>query len=177
MLYRFLFQKKPGYPQAPLNTKWLHLKDQRRFQIFLYFIPDFPDFGLFPRGILIGVVDAVFFGRAFARAGMDFLSLSRGGKFDDARKPRVGQAVYPYTGPSGYECMPTVISDEQGPFGRNVDPVAQIRAAVRDAAYDRNAARGSGSSYRGSFRSLIEERTRRGARRGALRRRSSRTKL
>ena len=80
-----------------------------------------------------GVDDAIFFGRAFARAGMDFLSLSRGGKFDDARKPRVGRAVYPYTGPSGYECMPTVISDEQGPFGRNEEPVARIRAAVRDA--------------------------------------------
>jgi 2,4-dienoyl-CoA reductase-like NADH-dependent reductase (Old Yellow Enzyme family) len=27
--------------------------------------------------------------------------------------------------------MPTVISDERGPFGRNVDPTARIRAAIR----------------------------------------------
>ena len=56
----------------------------------------------------------------FARAGMDFLSLSRGGKFEDAKQPQIGWAAYPYTGPSGYECMPTVISDERGPFGRNL---------------------------------------------------------
>ena len=46
--------------------------------------------------------------------------MSKGGKFDDAQQPRVGEAVYPYTGPSGYECMPTVISDDRGPFGRNL---------------------------------------------------------
>ena len=32
--------------------------------------------------------------------GMDYLSLSRGGKFEDAKPPQVGWAVYPYTGPS-----------------------------------------------------------------------------
>jgi 2,4-dienoyl-CoA reductase-like NADH-dependent reductase (Old Yellow Enzyme family) len=78
-----------------------------------------------------GVEDAAAIGCAFARAGMDFLSISRGGKFDDARQPRVGEAVYPYTGPSGYECMPTVYSDARGPFGRNVPVAAAIRAAVR----------------------------------------------
>jgi 2,4-dienoyl-CoA reductase-like NADH-dependent reductase (Old Yellow Enzyme family) len=83
-----------------------------------------------------GVDDAVFFGVAFARAGMDFLSLSRGGKFEDAKQPRIGWAAYPYTGPSGYECMPTVHSDEQGPFGRNVAPTARIRRAVREAGCD-----------------------------------------
>src|SRR4029078_7404526 len=45
------------------------------------------------------VSDAAFFGAAFARAGMDFLSTSRGGKFDDAKQPSVGAAAYPYTGP------------------------------------------------------------------------------
>ena len=65
--------------------------------------------------------DAAWFGAEFARAGMDYLSLSRGGKFEDAKQPRVGWARYPYTGPSGYECMPTVRSDERGPFGRNRD--------------------------------------------------------
>lgn len=75
--------------------------------------------------------DAIFFATEFAKAGMDFLSLSRGGKFDDAKQPRVGSTSYPYTGPSGYECMPGYISDAQGPFGRNIDPVATIRSALR----------------------------------------------
>ena len=75
--------------------------------------------------------DAVYFARTFARAGLDFISVSKGGKFDDAEQPRVGEAVYPYTGPSGYECMPTVISDERGPFGRNLMLAAAIRAGIR----------------------------------------------
>jgi 2,4-dienoyl-CoA reductase-like NADH-dependent reductase (Old Yellow Enzyme family) len=80
--------------------------------------------------------DAARHGVAFARAGMDFLSVSKGGKFDDAKQPKVGDAVYPYTGRSGYECMPTVISDERGPFGRNVPLAARIRADVRDAGFE-----------------------------------------
>ncbi|HUZ31903.1 MAG TPA: NADH:flavin oxidoreductase [Xanthobacteraceae bacterium] len=79
------------------------------------------------------VGDASYFAVAFARAGIDFISLSRGGKFDDAKQPSVGDAVYPYTGRSGYECMPQFISDERGPFGRNAEPTAAIRKAVRDA--------------------------------------------
>lgn len=81
------------------------------------------------------VEDAAWFGVRFAAAGMDFLSLSRGGKFEDARQPKIGWAAYPYTGRSGYECMPTVISDEQGPFGRNLEPTAVIRTAVRRAGH------------------------------------------
>ena len=82
--------------------------------------------------------DAAWFGAEFARAGMDYLSLSRGGKFEDAKQPRVGWARYPYTGPSGYECMPTVRSDERGPFGRNRDATRAVRdggarRGVRDA--------------------------------------------
>ncbi|MDA0784851.1 MAG: NADH:flavin oxidoreductase, partial [Proteobacteria bacterium] len=79
------------------------------------------------------VEDAAYFGVAFAQAGFDVLSLSRGGKFEDAKRPAIGQAAYPYTGPSGYECMPQYISDARGPFGRNVEPVAAIRGAVRAA--------------------------------------------
>ena len=79
------------------------------------------------------VDDASYFGVALARAGTDFISLSRGGKFDDAKQPSIGVAAYPYTGRSGYECMPQFISDEAGPFGRNVAPTAAIRKAVRDA--------------------------------------------
>lgn len=82
-----------------------------------------------------GINDACFFAKAFAGAGMNFLSLSRGGKFDDAKQPRVGAAAYPYTGQSGYECMPAYLSDEQGPWGRNVEPVAQIRAVIREAGF------------------------------------------
>jgi dimethylglycine catabolism A len=81
------------------------------------------------------VEDAAYFGVELAKAGMDFLSLSRGGKFDDAKQPGVGEASYPYTGRSGYECMPAYISDEFGPFGRNIAPTAFIKNAVRDAGY------------------------------------------
>jgi 2,4-dienoyl-CoA reductase-like NADH-dependent reductase (Old Yellow Enzyme family) len=81
------------------------------------------------------VDDATWFGVAFARAGMDFLSLSTGGKFEDSKQPKVGEAAYPYTGPSGYECMPTALSDERGPFGRQVPKQARIRAAVRAAGF------------------------------------------
>ena len=79
--------------------------------------------------------DAVWFGVRFAEAGADYLSVSKGGRFEDARQPKVGEAVYPYTGRSGYECMPTVISDARGPFGRNVPLAAAIRAAVRAAGH------------------------------------------
>ena len=81
------------------------------------------------------VNDAAYFAVRFAKAGFDFLSLSKGGKFEDAQQPKVGDAVYPYTGRSGYECMPTTLSDEQGPFGRNVPLVAQIKRAVIDAGF------------------------------------------
>jgi 2,4-dienoyl-CoA reductase-like NADH-dependent reductase (Old Yellow Enzyme family) len=82
------------------------------------------------------VDDARYFGVEFARAGFDFLSLSKGGKFEDAQQPKVGQAVYPYTGQSGYECMPTVLSDQAGPFGRSVPLVAAIKAAVNEAEFN-----------------------------------------
>ncbi len=79
------------------------------------------------------VDDAMYFGVELARAGLDFLSVSKGGKFEDAKPPKVGASAYPYTGQSGYECMPTIYSDERGPFARNVPLAAEIRAAVRAA--------------------------------------------
>lgn len=82
------------------------------------------------------VEDAAWFGRRFAEAGMDFLSVSKGGKFEDAKAPRVGQAIYPYTGRSGHECMPTVFVDAPGPFGRNVPLAAHVRRAVREAGHE-----------------------------------------
>ncbi|MBM4357782.1 MAG: NADH:flavin oxidoreductase [Deltaproteobacteria bacterium] len=79
--------------------------------------------------------DAEAHGVAFAAAGMDFLSLSTGGKFEDAAQPRIGEAAYPYTGRSGWECMPTIRADERGPFGRNIPRQAAVRRAVRAAGY------------------------------------------
>lgn len=81
------------------------------------------------------IEDATAYGVAFAAAGFDFLSISKGGKFDDAKQPRVGAAAYPYTGPSGHECMPHMRSDERGPFGRNVHLATAIRAATRAAGH------------------------------------------
>lgn len=79
--------------------------------------------------------DAVYFGVEFAKAGFDYLSISKGGKFEDAEQPKVGAAVYPYTGQSGYECMPTTLSDQRGPFGRSVPLVARIKQAVNTAGF------------------------------------------
>ena len=79
--------------------------------------------------------DAIFYGVEFAGAGVDYLSVSKGGRFEDARQPKIGEAVYPYTGVSGYECMPTVLGDERGPFGRNVPLAAAIRRALRKAGH------------------------------------------
>ena len=77
--------------------------------------------------------DATYFALELGRAGMDYISVSKGGKFEDAKQPAVGWAVYPYTGRSGYECMPTVYSDATGPFGRNVSLAATIKAALTEA--------------------------------------------
>ncbi|HSN30575.1 MAG TPA: NADH:flavin oxidoreductase [Kofleriaceae bacterium] len=79
--------------------------------------------------------DATWFGVQLAAAGLDFLSISKGGKFEDAKQPKVGWSAYPYTGQSGYECMPTIYSDERGPFARNVPLAATIRHAVREAGH------------------------------------------
>jgi 2,4-dienoyl-CoA reductase-like NADH-dependent reductase (Old Yellow Enzyme family) len=76
------------------------------------------------------VAEASDIGVALARAGMDFLSLSRGGKFEDAKQPKVGSAAYPYTGPSGHECMPTPRISPGAPWGRNVEAVGQVKRAV-----------------------------------------------
>jgi len=84
------------------------------------------------------LADALEYAPAFAAAGLDFLSLSKGGKFDDARQPRIGEAAYPYTGPSGHECMPTVRIDapgEAGPFGRNLPAALAIRRRLRELGH------------------------------------------
>jgi dimethylglycine catabolism A len=80
--------------------------------------------------------DAAWFGVRFAEAGADYLSVSKGGRFEDAKQPKIGEALYPYTGESGFECMPTVIADARGPFGRNVPLAAAIRAGIRAAGWE-----------------------------------------
>ncbi|MBE7493182.1 MAG: NADH:flavin oxidoreductase [Planctomycetes bacterium] len=61
---------------------------------------------------------------ALARAGADWLSISAGGKFEDAL-PRAGQPLYPYTGYSGERCMP----------GRNYPPAANLYIAAGIKAF------------------------------------------
>jgi 2,4-dienoyl-CoA reductase-like NADH-dependent reductase (Old Yellow Enzyme family) len=86
-------------------------------------------------GVLRGntLADACAIGVALARAGLDFLSVSRGGKFEDALQPPVGEAAYPYTGHSGHACIPR---GKRDPFGVNVPLAAGIRAAVRAAGFE-----------------------------------------
>lgn len=75
--------------------------------------------------------DACWFAERLVREGMDFVSVSRGGKFEDAKQPKVGHAAYPYTGESGHACMPTVRSDARGPFGRNLPLARAVRSHLR----------------------------------------------
>lgn len=77
------------------------------------------------------VEDAAWFAVKLAAAGLDFISVSRGGRFEDAKRPAVGEAAYPYTGHSGLMCMPTA----KYPEGCNLPLPATIRAAVRAAGY------------------------------------------
>ena len=68
-------------------------------------------------------------GVALAKAGADYVSISRGGKFEDAKRPRIGETAYPYTGKSGEACMP----NHKMPAGANLHLAAGIRAALREA--------------------------------------------
>jgi 2,4-dienoyl-CoA reductase-like NADH-dependent reductase (Old Yellow Enzyme family) len=62
----------------------------------------------------------------FARTGADYLSLSAGGKFEDAlHKP--GEPLYPYTGFSGDRCMPGA----EYPGGMNVYISEGVKAHLR----------------------------------------------
>src|SRR5262249_36113174 len=70
-------------------------------------------------------------GIALARNGADYLSISRGGKFEDAKRPRIGEAAYPYTGASGEACMP----NHKMAAGANIHLAAEIRATLRNNAY------------------------------------------
>ena len=85
-------------------------------------------------GVLRGntLADAREIAVALARAGLDFLSISRGGKFEDARQPPVGEAMYPYTGHSGSVCIPRRKGD---PPGVNTHLATGVREAVRAAGF------------------------------------------
>lgn len=71
------------------------------------------------------VGDAAVFAVRFARLGADYLSLSAGGKFEDAIHVP-GEPLYPYTGYSGDRCMPSA----GYPDGLNVYMAEGVRAAL-----------------------------------------------
>ncbi|HEY1695952.1 MAG TPA: NADH:flavin oxidoreductase [Polyangiaceae bacterium] len=72
------------------------------------------------------VVDAVPIAIRLARAGVDYVSLSAGGKFEDARVVP-GEPLYPYTGYSGDRCMP----GSNYPDGANLGMPEAVRAGLR----------------------------------------------
>ena len=67
----------------------------------------------------------------FAQAGVDYLSVSRGGKFEDAKRPKIGEAAYPYTGSSGEACMP----NHKLPPAANIHLAAGIKEAINQEGY------------------------------------------
>ena len=74
------------------------------------------------------VVDAGPIAVRLARMGADYISLSAGGKFEDARHIP-GEPLYPYTGYSGDRCMP----GSNYPDGANLYIPEAVRACVRAA--------------------------------------------
>lgn len=74
------------------------------------------------------VLDAAPMAVRFAQAGVDYISLSAGGKFEDARHVE-GEPLYPYTGYSGDRCMPS----SAYPDGCNLHIPETVRRAVRAA--------------------------------------------
>jgi 2,4-dienoyl-CoA reductase-like NADH-dependent reductase (Old Yellow Enzyme family) len=77
------------------------------------------------------VLDAGPIAIELARAGADYVSLSAGGKFEDARVIP-GEPLYPYTGYSGDRCMPGAAYPE----GANLAIPEAVRAALRAAQLD-----------------------------------------
>ena len=74
------------------------------------------------------VLDAAPIAVRLARAGLDYVSLSAGGKFEDAREIE-GEPLYPYTGYSGDRCMPGAAY----PDGANLFIAEAVKGALRDA--------------------------------------------
>ncbi len=74
--------------------------------------------------------DASLFAIRFAELGAAYISLSVGGKFEDAVQ-REGQPLYPYTGYSGDRCMP----GDSYPDAANIWLVKIIRDGLRAAGH------------------------------------------
>jgi 2,4-dienoyl-CoA reductase-like NADH-dependent reductase (Old Yellow Enzyme family) len=77
------------------------------------------------------VEDAKLIALRMAQLGVDYISLSVGGKFEDAVH-REGQPLYPYTGYSGDRCMP---GDWYPPLP-HVGLAAAIKAFINAKGYD-----------------------------------------
>ena len=75
-------------------------------------------------GYSVGEATAI--AQRFATLGADYLSISAGGKFEDAVQTK-GEPLYPYTGYSGDRCMPNV----HYPDGLNVYLADGIRSGLR----------------------------------------------
>lgn len=87
-----------------------------------------------------------------ARLGVDYISLSAGGKFED-HVPREGQPPYPYTGYSGDRCMPS----HEYPDGVNLYiPTAVKRYLVENGLSTPVLAAGKVTSH-AMARSILEE--------------------
>jgi 2,4-dienoyl-CoA reductase-like NADH-dependent reductase (Old Yellow Enzyme family) len=76
------------------------------------------------------IVDARPIAVRLVEAGVDWVSLSAGGKFEDAIK-KEGEPLYPYTGYSGDRCMPS----SAYPDGANLYIPEAVRAALRKAGH------------------------------------------
>jgi 2,4-dienoyl-CoA reductase-like NADH-dependent reductase (Old Yellow Enzyme family) len=77
------------------------------------------------------IVDAGPIAAELARAGVDYISLSAGGKFEDARVIE-GEPLYPYTGYSGDRCMPGAAY----PDGANLYIPEAVRRYLRNSGLD-----------------------------------------
>ncbi|MEE8106979.1 MAG: NADH:flavin oxidoreductase [Planctomycetota bacterium] len=77
------------------------------------------------------VTDAQVMAHRFALAGADYLSISAGGKFEDAIQTK-GEPLYPYTGYSGDRCMPSA----SYPDGLNLYLADGIRRHLVDRGLD-----------------------------------------
>ena len=99
------------------------------------------------------VVDAIPIAVRLARAGVDYVSLSAGGKFEDAR-PIPGEPLYPYTGYSGDRCMP----GSNYPDGANLYMPEAVRAGLRAHGLDDARHRRRQDRHRWSSPSSVLER-------------------
>ncbi|MEE9312024.1 MAG: NADH:flavin oxidoreductase, partial [Planctomycetota bacterium] len=73
------------------------------------------------------VEDAKIIAQQLSSAGVDYISISAGGKFEDAQS-REGEPLYPYTGYSGERCMP----GKTYPDAANLYLAAGVKQYLRD---------------------------------------------